>query len=269
MQKFSIGCDPELFLYNTVDEEFISAEGLLTKNDILGRGTKKNPLIIAGEFFTLQEDNILLEYTIEPANSIEQFVEYNMMMFDVIQEFLPNNVITKNIPSATVDWKYLGSKQTMEAGCDEDCNAWLGCENPRPDITRTNLRTAGGHIHIGIDLDDKGLINLIKKLDILVGVPSVIIDQDSNRRLIYGRAGAHRIGKKYKGVEWRVPSNFWVQPDKLAWMYDSVAKAIVSDIDVEKYGELAVEIINNNDVNKAYELCNTVKECADFLVFQE
>lgn len=264
MKNITLGCDPELFLYDTEKEEYVSAEGILN-----GKGSKEDPLIVAGKFFTLQEDNVALEYTIEPANSVTEFVENNLFMMEVIKEITPDKFEFHNVSSVEIPWKYLGSKQSMEAGCIEDFNAWTGLENPEVKIDKTNLRSAGGHIHIGVDLPRNELLQLVKKLDVLVGVPSIIIDPDNRRRKIYGRAGAHRIAEeKYKGVEWRVPSNFWVQPDRLAWMYNAVMTAIDTDITPEQYNE-AIEIINTADVVRAYDFCNKLKLCADFMAIAE
>ena len=78
------------------------------------------------------------------------------------------------------------------------------------------MRTAAGHIHIGWgeDFDPQDdehfsrCCRLVQQLDAGIGLASVLLDNDTERRQLYGAAGAFR--PKPYGVEYRVLSNFWV-----------------------------------------------------------
>ena len=64
-------------------------------------------------------------------------------------------------------------------------------------------------------------------MEYTLGLPSVCMDDDTDRRSLYGASGAYRL-KPY-GVEYRVLSNFWLRSEELQrWAYqqayDSVAK---------------------------------------------
>lgn len=78
-------------------------------------------------------------------------------------------------------------------------------------------RSAGGHIHIGsndsmiIEALQKDLPTMIKSLDMFCGNICVLIDRDDmqkERRRVYGKAGEYRLPAH--GIEYRVPSNFWL-----------------------------------------------------------
>jgi hypothetical protein len=94
------------------------------------------------------------------------------------------------------------------------------------------MRTAAGHVHIGwkrsnnkIDLRHfEASRLLVKQLDYMLGVPSVLLDKVCARRMMYGSAGAFRP-KKY-GAEYRVLSNFWLEDKALMkWVFDSTQAA--------------------------------------------
>ena len=82
-------------------------------------------------------------------------------------------------------------------------------------------RSAGGHIHIGdgykpipgfAELIKKNPNDFVKILDIIVGNTCVLFDrspENKRRRKLYGRAGEYRLPKH--GIEYRTPSNFWLQ----------------------------------------------------------
>jgi hypothetical protein len=144
------------------------------------------------------------------------------------------------------------------------------------------IRTAGGHIHIGINTPNKefnlhelpieecdGLPqyqvlknaeDLIKNLDAIVALSNVIWNQRNGkeRRQMYGKAGTGRL-KPY-GIEYRVLDNSWIF---YGWTIDltiSLTKAVIEAMTIEnttivkneEIGEL-IKTINNNDSKKALE----------------
>lgn len=119
------------------------------------------------------------------------------------------------------------SPEARELNCKPSRNAY-GREQVWRDGSIYPIRTASGHLHLGNSLFTKNMIDPdegVKVLDLLVGIPCVLVDQDPAqkiRRETYGRAGEYRLPKH--GVEYRVPSNFWLQDYKMLSMVFGLAK---------------------------------------------
>jgi hypothetical protein len=145
----------------------------------------------------------------------------------------------------------------LELGCEPDFNAHNdGAENPRPD-NRTTMRTAAGHVHIGFtegqDPKDpehfQRCITLVKHLDLYLGVPSLLWDNDAKRRSMYGKAGAFR--PKSYGVEYRTMSNRWLSDEGLMrYVYRQTVEGVQSLIRGERADDAGnkriAQIINNS-----------------------
>lgn len=215
---FVAGADPELML--------VCPKGQLTSAIPLISGTKKEPLPVTGG--AVQRDNVMAEFNVNPSNSLGEFVE-NMrsVLGDLAKLVAPNRLTVR--ASAEFPEKELDNDEARIFGCDPDFNSWTMRMNLF-DNTRAaeSLRSAGGHWHIGYKdetremLEDPyGKAEVIKLLDVFMGIPSILIDPDETaplRRSLYGRAGAHR--PKPYGVEYRALGNFWVRsPDLVHLMY--------------------------------------------------
>jgi len=168
-------------------------------------------------------------------------------------------------PSAEFDPKYLEHKQAKIFGCEGSINAWECCENrsPKPN---GNYRCSGGHLHCGYDnpnLDDS--LRIAKAFDLFLGVPSILYDEDKERRKMYGKAGEIRFPKF--GLEFRVLSNFWIFNDNLIeWVFNNVHNAIDFinnnknfDKLIEKEKENIVSCINTQDKELAEKLIKKYK----------
>ena len=101
---------------------------------------------------------------------------------------------------------------------------------------------------------------IVQALDIILGLESVILDKDARRKEMYGKAGAFRF-KDY-GVEYRTLSNFWIKDDNnIKWAFKKTIKAIELvetggiNLILTNYGKEIPTIINNNDREKAINLC--------------
>jgi len=107
--------------------------------------------------------------------------------------------------------------------CDPDYCAHTEDFNKKPDAT-SNLRTAGGHVHIGMEPSDMdSVILFVKVFDLFLTVPSILLDKDDRRREMYGKAGAFRF--QPWGFECRSLSNFWLKSDEsIGWVYDQIVK---------------------------------------------
>lgn len=248
-----IGADPEKFVHN--GSEFVSAHGMI-------KGTKQQPFPVANG--AVQVDGMAVEFNIDPAANKDQFLNNLHTVMSQLDGMLPSHS-TVACPTAdfSVEVMRKAHPEALELGCEPDFNAWdEGRANPMPNAN-VSFRTGAGHVHIGwtsgMDINDPAhaaaCAQVCKQLDLYLGVPSVLFDNDSRRRELYGKAGAMRI-KPY-GVEYRVLSNAWLGSEELmSWVYDNTIKAM-GDL-VEKglaATEDIVSVINSSDARKARAIC--------------
>ena len=258
-KNITIGADPELFLYDTVEEKFVSAEGRFG-------GTKEEPKKISREGCAYQEDNVMVEYNIPPCSTASEFVTNNLFMLNYLDTLLPKHIILKVEPSAEFDADELSTEQALTFGCSPDFNAWTKDVNAKPEAENSLLRTCGGHIHIGFqEKDDIDFcITLIKNMDIFVGIPMAYLEPTNQRKILYGKAGAFR-DTSY-GVEYRTPSNFWLSSDNLMkFVFDQTVKAynktvegFFPDVHYKEINEIINEnnLLNFTNVIEELEICD-------------
>lgn len=85
-------------------------------------------------------------------------------------------------------------------------------------------------------------------MDLFLGVGSVLLDKDTKRRALYGKAGAMRM-KKF-GCEYRVLSNFWIFDDELIrWVFNNTIKAL-------EFVNMGGIITNPDDIIKCINTCD-------------
>lgn len=250
INSYTLGADPEFFVYDTESRRIVSSDGIIP-------GEKGNPYKKdLPEGFGLEVDNILGEYNIPPCTSKEQWVNNHLFMLEWIKKFLQekNHVLTiKHASSAHIDKDQLQSDVAREFGCSTDYNVYTEDANPKPNGEATDLRSTGCHIHFGY----KGCniatsFSLLKYFDMYLGIPSILYDQDTERRNLYGKAGCFRLTPY--GFEYRVLSGIWISSrEKIEWMYDQVEKAVyaynhdlplISGVDVQ-------QTINTSNVKTA------------------
>tara|TARA_R110002020_G_scaffold85441_3_gene210915 strand:+ start:6609 stop:7412 length:804 start_codon:yes stop_codon:yes gene_type:complete len=249
--NFKLGADPELFLIDLNTNKYQSAEGIIG-------GNKDEPIVISKEGFALQEDNVMVEFNIPPAHTKEEFSDNINFMLSYINTVIPNNLVTAIEPSVEMPWNQLETTQALTFGCSPDFNAWTGEQNSSPDAELTNVRSAGGHLHIGYDNpSEEKSARLIKCLDLFVGLPLAFLEPDNQRRQFYGKAGACRF-KDY-GVEYRSPSNYWLSSTSLTqFTFTQVQKAIEMcndlEFEIDFYYFEVMEAINDNNKVKSQEI---------------
>ena len=256
MKRLLIGADPEMFA---------SKGGII--DSVAGKlgCSKKNKLSFEG--FRIQEDNVLIEFDIDPNDTFSGFnADCSVAMMKSKALLLPLGMNIEKGSSHVYTREELMSfhKSAFEFGCDPDYNILDGRRNPKP-VAQQGLRTAGGHLHIGWShIDDSNMKQTQQRVgtmcDYLLGIASVIKDSDTRRRELYGKAGAVRT-KEY-GIEYRSLSNFWIwKKEDRRWAYDTAIKAynaangeqydkflkIISHRDVQ-------HIINTGDVGSANQL---------------
>lgn len=255
LSAIKLGADPELFIVDPFTNEYVSSIGLIG-------GSKDSPRALPRDGFYAQEDNVLLEFNIPPCETVigwKASLKYGML---AARELLPPFYGLRVQGSATFTEAQLQKPEANLFGCDPDNNAWTDEPNPIPEIPKNGLRTAGGHIHVGYEKPNRVLsMYLVRAMDKYLGIPSILMDKDTERRRLYGKAGAYR--EKGYGVEYRTLSAFWLQSDKLMeWAWHQTMRAIehVNALEAPEHDtvtadqELIVSTINNADEEKAREL---------------
>lgn len=244
MSKFNItvGADPEAFLFNTRTNRIVSSIGIVD-------GDKQNPYQISDTTF-VQKDNIMLEFNIIPANTREGFINnINKAKREInayIQDKDPNLKVLFTTPSAVADDDILQDEECRIFGCDPDINAYTREFNKTLDVEEVgNLRFAAGHVHIGhefISFEDK--IETVKTLDILLGYLNGINPLNKERNKYYGKLGNFR-DKPY-GLEYRTPSNIWLENDEtIGNVFDMAVKSVT---EVNKYIPIFLELERKSSI---------------------
>lgn len=166
--------------------------------------------------------------------------------------------------------------------CDPDYNAYTESQNPKPKGDITNLRSTGMHVHLGF-VDNMSIpykLNIIRMLDFTLGIPSIIIDRDKDRRTLYGKAGCFRLTSY--GIEYRTISGAFLSNDKrIGLVYDLAVHAVrtFSEEAFQKRfydasGRYNIEnIINSADVTTAKAIVHQylpefeeeIMSCADYM----
>lgn len=258
-----LGSDPELFVFDKETQKFKSSIGMIG-------GGKWNPREMSPGFFA-QEDNVLVEFNIPPSTNKNDFI-FNIESGKwQIKKLLGDRYDLLAQASAFLPMEELETPEAWEFGCDPDLNAWKGGKiNDKPTTPMDGLRSAGGHIHFGftpnqtllreIELTVENFnVELIKLCDLYLGVPSILMDLDKDRRKLYGKAGAFR--HKPYGTEYRVLSSFWLQKKKyIAWAWNesmrALERAAEGDFIKATIGEEVEYTINSASETSAKALCD-------------
>lgn len=253
-----VGADPELFMKNPNTGHFVSAHDIEHGPRI--PGTKWEPHKVP--FGAVQIDGTALEFNIDPAHNVDEFVHYIKSVRQSLTDMVPGyNVVAEPVARFDNDYfKFEVPSSAQELGCNPDYNGWTEDVNPKPDPDGEPFRTASGHLHIGwtegADVEDKDhflfCCKVARQLDYYLGMSSLLWDSDDTRRKLYGKAGAFR--PKPYGMEYRVLSNRWLDSEPLMrWVYNTVQVAMAdafSDMWAEDtYGDLARNVIDNNETD--------------------
>ena len=179
------------------------------------------------QFGRMHWDNIAIEICPDAADNETDFIHnINQMREQLLLNVRGVGAQVVGYSSAYINKDLVRTPSAAKFGCDPDLNAYTRKLQRINAKVAQNLRTCGGHVHIGKDelsMPDK--ILLVKILDMYLGVPSVMLDQDTNRREVYGKAGSFR--PKDYGLEYRVLSNFWSFSDNLmGWVFNQVEEAV-------------------------------------------
>lgn len=254
LRNVTIGADPELFIINEKTKKVVSAVGLIP-------GEKGNPWRSEDmpEGFGLETDNILAEFNIPPVKDEVNFINNIVYMQEYIDKFVKSknsDLGIKCIASQIVPTSELQSDQAKLFGCDVDYNAYTQRANPKPEGNKTNLRSAGMHLHLGYENPNVDTsLALVKYMDAFLGLPSVIKDKDKKRRSLYGKAGCFRLCDY--GVEYRTLSSAMMSSAaKLTFVWKQLQKALKAyqvEYSLPDRSEIQ-EAINNSNVELANQL---------------
>lgn len=254
IKNATIGADIEWFLQNQKNNEIVSAEGLIL-------GTKSNPYHFDKDnnYFATSLDNVMAEGNIPPAKTPSEFYLAIQKLQNFINESIPKELKTVAIPSARLSDKWLMTENARTFGCDPSLNCWT-LQEVRPLPSGDNCRSAGFHIHVGYtEPNSESNIALAKAMDLFLGVPSVLIEPENERKTVgYGLASNFRHQKH--GMEYRTLSSYFSSSkDLVEWCYNNTQKAIEFINNgclslIEDLGDSIQEIINNEDKQRAESL---------------
>ena len=263
----SVGTDTEFFLK--------TQEGVLVSATEFIEGSKHRPTILSNGG-NVTHDNVALEFATPPVTGVDEFVDAVKSTLKESLTHLPEGV--KLFLDASVDFPEdaLQDERCREFGCSTDYDAWELCANEvDAEAPYRPFRSCGGHLHIGYvegsgnDFlnDPFGKVAAVKALDIVAGVPSVIMDgslASIERRKLYGKAGCHRPTDY--GVEYRVLGNFWTISPLRVKMIHSMAVDALSLVREERLEEISnalteaeiVRVINEGDLESATKMWDDI-----------
>jgi hypothetical protein len=261
LRNVTIGADPELFIINKNTGKVVSSIGLIP-------GVKGAPYTSDDmpQGFGLETDNILAEFNIPPVTNVEGFINNINYMHNYIRNFIQNinpELDIKCSASEIVDEDQLQSAEANAFFCEPDFNAYTECENDRPKVPTNGLRSAGFHIHWGYHRPNVDTsLEIVKLCDAFIGVPSIILDPDTRRRNIYGKAGSFRLTPY--GVEYRSLSSFMQgSPELLKAVWSGIERVKKEvdyrTVDIHRHSSIIRECINNSDVELAKRICKAFK----------
>lgn len=268
-QSIKFGCDPEVFLYDTTTNYHVPCVGLYP-------GTKDKPHKVAKSKYGLkiQEDGVTLEFNINPVTSVSHF---STAIRSARTELA--NLVSKTTPNLSMVYapyvrfrdEDLQSEQANTLGCDPDMRAWdRGSVRKPPSIKELgNYRFAGGHIHVGYDVENCpvpawAIVQFMEVMGYLHEIRQGY-DAQGERRKFYGQPGLFRI-KPY-GLEYRTPSNFWLHDPNhitscltaasLVINNPETARGLWNSIDVAK-DDIQHAVVTEKVSNSLYALSNSL-----------
>lgn len=113
------------------------------------------------------------------------------------------------------------------------------------------------HIHLGCDggLSVREVEKFVKYFDQYVVLPSILVDTDTRRRSLYGKAGCFRLTSY--GTECRSLSSFMMSNDSLlSQVWDNTMKAIYHHNENTPLidSDTIQNVINNNLIDEAKKI---------------
>lgn len=202
------GADPELALQNAKGE----AIGAWTVTK--GVKDQHEPWPGPVEGMNVHADGVALEFNFKPVNRTEFRKVVSAALRSVSDYVNKSGIQCYQLPEIeNFSAETLMHPLTNTIGCDPDFCAYdENPDNPRTcdfNPLATKKRFFGGHIHVGYDKEMIPPWALVRVIEVLNYLPFLNKDDQKDRRKYYGLGGLFR--PKSYGVEYRTPSNFWLQ----------------------------------------------------------
>jgi hypothetical protein len=163
--------------------------------------------------FSLHADNVALEVTMAPADSVSRFISRMQETLNFVNQHLAvrGAELSSLVYTDAFSADHLKHPMAQRLGCDPDFCAYSATpEMPRSVPVLDDMgkyRFFGGHIHVGYDKELCPPHVMAQFMDLFVAMRVVQYDEQGPRRQFYGQAGLYR--PKPYGVEYRTLSNFW------------------------------------------------------------
>lgn len=287
MSNLTFGADPEIFAAYKYNEKLfvyppIAFKRILQVPPVID--DKKHPIYIKRDKYDWIQDGVAFELT------LKEPYENATPMFNTIQESIED--ITKFLqeyqfrfyakPVINFDpslfYKDMDEEfqQCVIFGCDPDEDAILPDYNCEVfNVEKHPYRYGGGHFHIGTkDKDEREYIwdnynPFVKLLAISVGNTCIgnseFLEEERLRVFHYGKPG--RFRKQPHGMEYRTPSNSWIQNKntleqmieraKVAFYWLNNPKEAITVID--NFLELTVESITTANKELSLHILEELK----------
>jgi len=183
-------------------EAFVeSPNGIIPVTGLLG-GTKSDPLEIGNDCFR-QEDNVCCEFNTKVVQTEDEWIDSIQYCIKVGNEILDDNKLVLK-SSHEFDFMTLMSDESlMTFGCEPAFDAYNDGKPIEINmVDALELRSAGFHIHVGFEgnIEHDEIIRFIQLMDHTVGKYSVEVDDDTKRRILYGKAGEYRFKHTKKDI---------------------------------------------------------------------
>lgn len=243
-----VGSDPELFL---------GAAGVLRDPATITCGHKDLPEDV-GDGIAFHVDNVCLEYTHVPVSTKEEWLAVHRLAREKLSERLTGGLEAMYTPLTSITREQLANfgQEAELFRCHPDEGVWS-----KPVLADLGLtRVSGGHIHLGWEEDLMVLPPIqdeaVRLCDYLIGLWGVLHESPlaATRRVYYGQAGAFR--RCSYGVEYRVPSNFWLtSPELTGEIFDRAILVMTLLQDPSKVWEI-LGAVPKEPVIEAINTCN-------------
>lgn len=250
-RKLVFGADPEFFF--TKKGSVIGAEKVLPKIGMYAGSYsgQQQKIIIDG---VQGEMNII-------ADTCRQIFAKNMRYCyqAIVEQAKKKGVDISFSQTVLVPKKEMKSlsPETQQFGCSPSENIHQKSDISIKDASAYPYRSAGGHVHLGLnDAVTNDILHnyklIVPLLDVLVGNTMVLLDRDEGnieRRKVYGKAGEHRTPEY--GVEYRTLSNFWIRSYPLVSLVLGMCRFAVNVAESPEATKAFMEKVSMEDITRA------------------
>jgi hypothetical protein len=266
--KYSLqyGSDPELFAtYNEGKRRFVYPPSALEKFEGVKRveGSDKHPVFIKTADYNIIMDGVAFEINLtQPHHNLKHFYDMLQTAAAHLEDFLGKygyGVVKE--PVVAFDYNKFWTKELSKDerfmqgiifGCDPDKDAfdvdWLANVL---DVAQHPFRYGGGHIHLsGDDNIAEFPLPFVRLLAITVGnfciANSPFPELEKMRAKYYGKPGKYRVqhyANGTEGVEYRTPSNSWLNYD--FDLFQAIFEQVDTALDYLKNPKKGKEILND------------------------